>query len=283
MLKINFLNVGKGNCTVVEHPTGRLSVIDIDNSRIDEENDTLQDPVDFINRNYPYKDIFRFILTHPDMDHMSGLAELIKHKTIHNFWDTDHDKVADEDKMHFGGYSADDWNVYQTIRVSETKPLSLKVLRNESRDFWNADNIEVLSPSLSLINLSKKTPDNNQHKYNHLSYVLRIEYKGIIALLGGDATIESWQEIYEHYGAKKLKAHVFLAPHHGSSANINKEVFKHINPEYVVISNHRGHQHDYTYYNSLATKQVYTTKHFGNITLEINADGSGNIKPEKNG
>ena len=29
-----FLNVGKGNCTIIDFPSGHLSVIDIDDSRI---------------------------------------------------------------------------------------------------------------------------------------------------------------------------------------------------------------------------------------------------------
>ena len=31
MLKIHFLNVGHGDCTVIKHPTGRLSIVDINN------------------------------------------------------------------------------------------------------------------------------------------------------------------------------------------------------------------------------------------------------------
>lgn len=31
MLRIHFLNVGHGDCTIIEHPSGRLSVIDINN------------------------------------------------------------------------------------------------------------------------------------------------------------------------------------------------------------------------------------------------------------
>lgn len=282
MLKVDFLNVGKGNCTTILHPTGRLSVIDIDNSRITDENDTLQCPIDFIRNQFPNKDIFRFILTHPDLDHMSGLAELIKHKTIYNFWDTGHDKEIEEDKLHLGGYSKDDWNAYLELRKSASNPKSLQILRNHSRDYWNEDNIEILSPSTNMLDLSKNAKDNDQHKYNHLSYVLKIQYKGISILFGGDATVEAWQDIYDHYGAAKLKANVFLAPHHGSPANINEDVFAHINPDFVVVSDHRGHKYDYSFYNSLAKKQVYSTKHFGNISITINPDGKGIITPEKN-
>ena len=123
---------------------------------------------------------------------------------------------------------------------------------------------------------------NESNDYNHCSYVLMIEHKGIRILLGGDATKESWKDILEYHGAAALAAHIFLAPHHGSSANIEKDVFAHIDPEYVVISDHYGHSYDYDYYSRLATRQVYSTKHFGNITIEV-SDRIKRIYAEKNG
>ena len=59
MLKVHFLNVGKGNCTVISFPSGNLAVIDIDNSKIDDETDSLQDPIEFLKSNYPNRSVFR--------------------------------------------------------------------------------------------------------------------------------------------------------------------------------------------------------------------------------
>jgi competence protein ComEC len=33
MLRIHFLNVGHGDCTIISHPSGRLTMIDINNSK----------------------------------------------------------------------------------------------------------------------------------------------------------------------------------------------------------------------------------------------------------
>jgi competence protein ComEC len=33
MLRVHFLNVGHGDCTIVSHPSGRLTMIDINNSQ----------------------------------------------------------------------------------------------------------------------------------------------------------------------------------------------------------------------------------------------------------
>lgn len=268
MLKVHFLNVGKGNCTVIKFPSGRLMVVDIDNSRIDDDNDILQCPIDFLNSRYPNESIFRFVLTHPDMDHMSGLHDLSRGRKIYNFWDTPHKKEVDLSKMHLGGYSKDDWLAYQRLRKSSSEPKVLNLFQGEKRlSYWKEDGVKVLGPSKAMV---QKAIDTDE--FNHLSYVLKIEYEGISILLGGDATKEAWRDILSHHNPAELKATVFLAPHHGSPKNIEEDVFKYIDPQYVVVSDHRGHSYDYQYYNSLANEQVFSTKHFGNIHIEVSAN-----------
>ena len=267
MLKVHFLNVGKGNCTVIKFPSGHLMVVDIDNSRIDDDDEVLQCPIDFLNSTYPNESIFRFVLTHPDMDHMSGLYDLSRGRKIYNFWDTPHEKEMDIAKMHLGGYSKDDWLAYQKLRKSSLEPKVLNLFQGEKRlSYWKEDGVKVLGPSKAMV---RKAIDTEE--FNHLSYVLKIEHKGISILLGGDATKEAWRDILANHDPAELKATVFLAPHHGSPQNIEKDVFKHIDPQYVVVSDHRGHTYDYPYYKSLAKKQVYSTKHFGSVHIEVSA------------
>ena len=57
MLKIHLINVCKGNCTVIDFPSGHLTVIDTVNPRNSVEND-LTDPVDFIKRKFQDSEIF---------------------------------------------------------------------------------------------------------------------------------------------------------------------------------------------------------------------------------
>lgn len=278
MLKIHFLNVGKGNCTVIQFPSGNLAVVDIDNSKIDDKNDTLQDPIEFLENIYPNKSIFRFVLTHPDLDHMSGLYELHNSRNITNFWDTAHNKKIDINKLSLGGYKKEDWAKYQELRVRQESPKVLQIYQDTSpQSYWKEDGIKILAPSRQMVKLA-----NSTEEYNNCSYVLKIEHEGIKIILGGDASRESWINILDNYGQEELKADVFLAPHHGSPDNIEEDVFDHIDPQYVVVSDHRGHDYDYSYYNGLARDQVYSTKHFGNITLEISATVKC-IYPERNG
>jgi len=279
MLKIEFINVGKGNCTIIDFPSKHLSVVDLDNSRHTDEND-LTDPVDYLKENYSNRNIFRLIITHPDMDHISGIKDLDDEFEVINFWDTDHNKeLSEEDLDKAPYYEKDDWNKYLEYRKSEESPKRLFLYQGANKDYWNSDNVTILSPTKDLVDKA-----NESGEYNHLSYVLMIEYAGVKILLGGDATTAAWDEILEKVGEDALKADIFLAPHHGSTHNVNKEVFKRIDPDYVIVSVIRKVEYDYDYYNSLANKSLLSTKHYGNIKINIEEDGSYlPIKVEKNG
>jgi competence protein ComEC len=269
MLKYHFLNVGKGNCTIIEFPSGRLSMIDIDNSKINNETDSLTDPLKYFGDKFGNKNLFRFILTHPDMDHLSGLNELAKKYIIYNFWDTNNDKKFAESDWEDSIYDKRDWDRYLEFKESDESPKCLTILRGAIADCcWTQDNIKILSPSSSLVKLANESGD-----YHHLSYVLMTEHSGFKVLFGGDASIEAWDDILEKLGPESLKANIFVAPHHGSKNNVHKEAFKAVDPDYVIVSVMEGKDYDYDTYKNLAKKEVLSTKYYGTIRFEINDDG----------
>lgn len=114
MERIHFLNVKQGDCIWIEHSSGRNTVIDICNGNADNGENLIEEmfkessntsgnynqkahptnPIEYFNVNW-LQNIFRFILTHPDMDHMDGIERLFKEFNIINFWDTDNNKTID--------------------------------------------------------------------------------------------------------------------------------------------------------------------------------------------
>jgi len=125
VLDLHFINVGKGSCALADYPSGRLSVIDIDDSRAltseqrrimhSEEKAELTNPIDYITSEFPNRGIFRFVLTHPDMDHMSGIRSLFATKQVSNFWDTRNNK-PDLGNWDQSPYDKSDWTFYQDLR-----------------------------------------------------------------------------------------------------------------------------------------------------------------------
>lgn len=313
MLKVHFLNVGHGDSTLIEHPSGRLTLIDINNSQ-EPDQETIEeyasekpanpfqsllgntlnleeakadaardltDPIAYIKAHYPGRKLFRFILTHPDLDHMRGIERLHSEIGFTNFWDIDHTKA----KPSFRG-SADrtDWAYYQKLRSG--------ALGVESRQFYRAhkgyalnrdengngvgDNIDILSPTKDLVQWCNQT-----EKSNDLSYVLSVAHAGNVVLLPGDAEKTSWDRIVEHYG-DKLKSTVLKASHHGRDTGFHLEALKAIAPRVVVVSVGKKPETDaspkYRYHGA----KVWSTRYYGNIVLEVNDAGKRNWIVDRN-
>src|ERR1700730_4748655 len=209
MLRVHFLNVGHGDCTIIEHHSGRLTMIDINNSQeydtesfgevLAEEREKeraremagaltllggnplsglanpaptnilaqlthametvkkeITDPVAFMQKHHPGRGLWRFIVTHPDLDHMRGIKRLRETIGFANFWDTSNTKPrpdfqSDADK--------DDWNYYQLLRSGGGGVSKHNFTRNDRYYAFNmnedgtpgGDNIEILSPTPSIV------------------------------------------------------------------------------------------------------------------------------------
>lgn len=302
MLTFHFLNVGKGSSTVIEFPTRRVGIVDIDDSRSIAEEQLasvaeimgvksrfvtykslglglearqlvekaydipLTDPIQYLTE-LGGASMFRFILTHPDMDHMSGLNRLSREFTILNFWDTDNNKEIDPDSWSGSPWRKEDWDCYQRLRESEQNPKALKIHRDGTSDCcWVEDGIQVLSPSPGLVAHANNTGD-----YHHLSYVLKVTYANRSVVLGGDASKKVWGDILETYGEDGIKADVLLAPHHGSVYNFHKEAMEAMDPDYIVVSVAVGTDYAYDEYRRIG--RVLSTKWCGNIIVTINSLG----------
>lgn len=311
MVKIHFLNVGHGDCTVIEHASGRLTVIDINNGAdLDPESVNelsaayglseqtrsirkilggasdstllaekgydieLTNPVAFLTDNYADPSIFRYIQTHPDLDHMRGLAALRSAGiSIFNFWDTSHEKAP-----HFQSDSdEEEWNEYEALSAGKCSNRVLHLHRGRRGVYYNeepegvrgGDGIKILSPTPELIKAA-----NGDENSNNLSYVLRLKYNGIKVILGGDAEEEAWDSIVEEYG-QRLKCHVLKASHHGRDSGYHQEAVKLMSPQYTIVSVGKKPETDASNKYRAYSKEVWSTRWKGNITLTIDDNGKG--------
>lgn len=186
---VHFMNVKEGDCIWIKHPSGHNTVIDISNGNSkDEEDDSLMyensscnhlqkncpvNSIDYL-KEYEVKNIFRFILTHPDMDHMDGIEKLFSNFEVTNLWDTDNAKEMDENGG-WGNYKAEDWQFYQEVRKSEKNPKVLHLYAGSKGEFYNrnedgnsgADGLYILAPTKELVEEANETED-----YNDCSYVI---------------------------------------------------------------------------------------------------------------
>jgi len=312
MLRIHFLNVGHGDCTFVEFPSGRKALIDINNSKqLDEETEKefleeagltdeqyafvteafLKERVKFVDPIDPIEDylkpqgllendLFRLIITHPDMDHITGLARL-KQEKINIISDGEFKNSA----------SKADWEAYQELKHSKKLPERLIINKGYDNRYYgkleeNWDKITILSPTPELAQLA-----NQKQNWNLHSYVLLIEYAGHKIILGGDADKEVWDRLAESEADLLSNVTILKAPHHGRKKNFSRDAVKLMKPQWTVCSvgdksklkKSDGTTHDahnnYSYYTE---KSVLSTRFRGNIVVEISSYGAVTVKVSHN-
>lgn len=304
MLKVWFLNVGHGDCTVIEHPSGRVTMVDINNSQnydadshkelmeeeyakhinrdaatraalVDERNE-LVDPIAFFKDQFKGRSLFRFILTHPDMDHMRGIANLFNEIEVVNFWDTANNKPAPD----FRNQSdARDWNAYQRRRAQAKHFLrgsQAYALNREEDGSAGGDGISVLSPTSALIE-----DCNRAGKSIDLSLVLQVVYAGRRILLPGDAEAVAWKNMVSAYG-NKLRSDVLKASHHGRDSGYHLEAIRAIEPAVTVTSVGRKPSTDAHQKYAYHCNSVFSTRYYGTVRLEIGPDGSWSWYVDRN-
>lgn len=96
MPEIHVLNVGQGDCTIIQSGSGHVTMFDICGGNLVEEERVLKallekaavkgnfqmcnkptNPISFLKNRFGSSALFRFILSHPDMDHLDGFNNLI--------------------------------------------------------------------------------------------------------------------------------------------------------------------------------------------------------------
>src|SRR5215211_277087 len=268
-LTLHFLNVGRGDCTIIEFPSGRVGMIDIANLKVldpdtrDEltqeiressayktakardynlaaieavllkrAEEQLTDPLDYYDTYMgSTRDIFRMIVTHPHMDHMTGLYQLHEQewwKSIMNVWHTGfHDfDLADSTDAEWNNshYDKRDWETYTELRASTGTPKSLQKYQNATGQYWTEDGIEIWAPTRNLENLAVERNDQNI-----LSMVLKVSHAGKSVVLGGDATAkETWPEIYLQLDMTDMD--ILKASHHGRKSGYYRPAVEEMSP-----------------------------------------------------
>lgn len=318
MLRVHFLNVGHGDCTIIEHPSGRLTMVDINNSQsYDDETKQalvreevarltpaipvlgsapwaappllvaerrlaawnqiearakreLTDPVEYMQRKLRGRSLHRFVLTHPDLDHMRGLRRVHDSIGFANFWDTANTKPrpsyrSDADRV--------DWEFYQNLQSDTRRKVyrrghSLFAFGKDENGYPGGDNVEILSPDEEIVGAC-----NTAGISNDISIVLRVHHAGRTVLLPGDVEKLAWDNMVNFYGGR-LKCDFLKASHHGRDTGYHLEALQLIRPVMTFVSVGRKPATDASSKYRGQSQQVASTRFYGNIVLTIHDDGA---------
>lgn len=235
----HFLNVGDGDCTIIELPDGNIMMVDIMNGRRDRSHNLeYENPIHYL-RNIPNAtSIYRYIQTHPDMDHMDGFADLLQTFDIVNFWDTENTKKKPDEFTN--SFREIDWDAYKTSPKGKILQFNRRTESVVSTTGPYVYNIYPISPTKALTDTANEGED-----WNSLSYAILLHYKGFKLLLGGDVTTTVWEDIAQWIIANPTTAgnllsgiNVFRTSHHGrGSGYCGNPLLKFFNPQVIISDN----------------------------------------------
>lgn len=233
MAALHFLNVRQGDCIVIQHASDRITVFDICSGNLPEP--TLLErllqapatgnlrmcehptqPIEYIKR-LTRAPVWRFILSHPDMDHLDGFSALMTQIGITNFWSTG--VVRPKPDFRDSPYNEADWDRYVRVRDRGEAGVTVLTPRAGSRfQFANRpegghDGLYILAPSEELLQKA-----NQSGRFNDGGLVLLYRSVGGKIVIPGDAEDPTWDYILDNYADDIEDCSLLVAPHHGRKA-----------------------------------------------------------------
>ena len=252
MFRIHFLDVGQGDCTILQFENGRTYLIDA------HETSGKITPIEYLTRILGITQLETVIVTHPHDDHISGLQSIIEQIPIRQIW------------LINQSYNSQS---YQELLLSVGRQPELRVFspRSGTRVAEGKDRVYVLAPPPTLLK-------GTHSDVNNASIVLKViitnpdERTSTSVILGADAEFDSWASIaLEH--RSNLDADLVKLSHHGSGFGTYKDVLAAVRPKYTVISvgqNNYNHPEDYvlTLADEVTSERAFRTDINGTCIFE---------------
>lgn len=269
-MRIHFLDVGQGDCTVIELPDGKVAMIDGG----DTSDVTAKAVLRYLNA-LKIKTIDYLIVTHPDSDHCGSLKKVLQQKDVLNAYLP----AANPEKT--GATYAE---VYQQLLEEDCK-----CIYAESGETFGSTNA-----GYTFTCLYPYVRNEWSNPYNGESTVVWLDYMGTSAIFMGDATWGTERELMsnhelgllENLGVDLSSTEILKVGHHGSNSSTSLEFLEYLNVKASVIScgenNPYGHPVDEVLQNiTQAGSKTYRTDCNGTVMISVK-DGEGfAVKTEK--
>ncbi len=252
-LRVTFLDVGQGDCSLIEFPRGKKMLIDGGGLYGDfDVGEKVVAPFLWERR---ILGVDYLVLTHPQPDHYKGLIFIAQHFRVREFW--------------HNGMVSPTTTYRQLLQVIKEKGIRMvRVGEGFSRSIGGVW-VEVLHPPDGWM------PGGPRKRgwVNNNSVVLKISFGEHDMLFTGD--IEKEAEAWLLKASKGLRAQLIKVPHHGSRTSSTYYFVKEVSPLYAVIAlGFRNHFHFPSQrvvrrYNALGCRVLRTDLH-GAINVTSN-------------
>lgn len=230
--RLTFLNVGQGDCTVIELPF-RRAVYVIDSGgllRFEQESWKTADSPYEVGRQIvvPFlkgkgiRDIDIFIVTHADADHVEGAEEVLREINMQEIHVTP--SSLDKPVMH--------------DLLIEAKKQRIPVKEKMQGTAWQVGNTSF----------HYLWPRDTHYEGNNDSIVLFVQQGGFRALLTGDLEEPGEHQLIKLYKSQLANITLLKAGHHGSKTSSTEQFVELLRPGLTIFSaglqNRYGHPHE---------------------------------------
>lgn len=289
--RVSYIDVGQGNCTLIELGNGSTALIDCGSAMYGER------VYNFLKQKN-ISTIDYLIATHADADHIGGFNYLFSRMQVKNIYRPfqiagngdsaeTFQPIEEEDlKLVYDEYKSDPSNKISRVTSSVYQEFIKNIYAEtytQNENTYNSkvtvfyDGLKIVGPSykfefyaplmrderLSLLSYSRTygypTVGFGANNSNDNSAIFTFTYGEDSYLFTGDASYkDSSGDVQSSSGEMMFlnsltvvekqelsKVKVYLAGHHGSDNSSSAELFKIINPEFVVISVAKSNDYDH--------------------------------------
>lgn len=246
VLRVSFLDVGQGDAIFIQSPSG-VQVL-IDGGATKQVLEKLHDVMPMFDQS-----IDMIIATHPDLDHIGGLTDVIDRFSIKIFIDPS---------------AKNEGNVQDILdtKIIEKNITKIIARRGQVYDLGQGAVLTILFPY----------DDVSTIDTNDASIVARLTYGAHSFLLTGDAPV-STEYVLSAVDGKNIQSDVLKLGHHGSNTSTSDTFLEVVKPKWSVVStskdNTYGHPHQEVVERVLKYKsEILNTAVQGTIRFESNGE-----------
>lgn len=243
-LHISMIDVGQGECILVENENGHTYLVDAGSSSVN--NPAEYQIVPYLKCRGTGRLDYVFV-SHGDSDHISGILEMMKEDEI------EIRTLVLPDCGQFAGEYA------ELEALAREKNIKLLYVQQGSAIRDGSLSFEIISPG-----------DKQYRDINDASMVMLLKYQEFSMYFTGDISAVTERELLPQIRA----AEVIKVPHHGSKMSSSRELLEKISPRLALVScgadNLYGHPHSETVerYRAFGT-ELFATSESGCIEIEV--------------
>ncbi len=256
--RVSIVDVGQGDCSLIQFPEGRNVLID-GGGTYDDRFDTGRRIVAPFLWNRGVRTLDLVILSHPHPDHMNGLKYILKKFNVHEVWT--HGRDSDLPGYDEFNKAVVERNVKQTI-VSGASQSSFEI---------GAASLRVLHPAQTFRSREKK----DYAAENDSSLVVRISVLNRVLIFSGDIGPGAEKAMLGH--ALELKCDVLKVPHHGSKSSSSQAFVAAARPSTAIVAVGKGNPYHHPSDEVLkryenAGSRVYRTDRDGAVFITLDGN-----------